>query len=1050
MKKVFMALSFVMVFSLGNILAQTRTITGTVTGSDDGQPIPGASVFVKGTTMGTITQIDGDYSLSVPQDAAVLVFSFVGMESQEQEIAGRTVINVVLNSSAIQMDEVIVVAYGTSTKSSFTGSASVVRAETIERRTVASITKALEGTVAGVQSTAGGGQPGSGANMRIRGFGSINASSAPLYVVDGIPYDGNINAINPNDISSVSVLKDASASALYGARGANGVVIITTKKGVAGESKINLKVTSGISSRGLPNYSTVNERQYMELAFESVKNSLIFEDGQSPGDAANEAITTYMSAFGGEQYNPFDIASGSLIDPSTGRLNPNSKLRYSSDWIDEATRSNPMRNEYQLSITGGNERTSYLMSAGYLTEEGLAKNTQFDRYSARLNVDSDVKEWIRSGMSVSFASTKQNYLTDSGSAYNNIWFSAATMGPIYPVYKLDSDDSPMLDDLGQKVFDYGETRPSASNYNSIATLFEDKREVKYDNVSGRGYAQLGTDREDLGFLKDLRLDINFGFDYYHGSRLVYNNPFFGDGASVGGRGNKYSYRTFSSTFNQLLNYSKDFGASSIDVLVGHEYYNLEKSTHYSAKQGFAFGNLYELNAAAIPTAVESWTDTYKVESYLSRINYDYSDKLYLSASFRTDGSSRFYSDNRWGQFWSLGAAWRISEESFMESYDFIDNITIKASYGSQGNDMLLNSDNTDNYYAWQGFYDLTFPNNTNGGVYLFSLENKELEWEKNQNLNIGIESQFFQRRFGFSLDYYERKTTDLLLFKPMATSTGFDGYWDNVGDMINKGIDVAIDGVIIKGDNFQWNANLLWSRLRNEVTKLNTDDQEIIIGSRIIKVGEPVNSFYLSKSAGVDPETGAQLYYVRSTDGEGNEIDIVTDNYNQAGANKYIQGNRIPDFYGSIGSDFRYRNFDLSILTTYSVGGKVYDSVYGYLMQMRNAGTAWHSDMLRAWKQPGDETDVPRLELGGVNQVTDRYLFDASYFAIKNITLGYNFSSLVSSRIGIDQLRLFATADNVALFSKLKGNDPQYNFSGGQDFSYVPIRTISLGLDLKF
>src|SRR5690554_2296177 len=330
MKKVLLALSFVMVFGLSALVAQTRTITGTVTGSDDGQPIPGASVFVKGTTMGTITQIDGDYTINVPQDAEVLVFSFVGMQTQEQEIGGRSVINVNLITDAIAMDEVIVVAYGTTKKSSFTGSASVVRSENIERRTVSSITKALEGTVSGVQSTAGGGQPGSGANMRIRGFGSINASSAPLYVVDGIPYDGNINAINPNDIASVSVLKDASASALYGARGANGVVIITTKKVVEGESKINLKVTSGIASRGIPNYNTVNERQYMELAFESVKNSLIFEDGLSPEDATTQALASYMDVFGGEQYNPYDVASTSLINPSTGRLNHDAKLKYTS------------------------------------------------------------------------------------------------------------------------------------------------------------------------------------------------------------------------------------------------------------------------------------------------------------------------------------------------------------------------------------------------------------------------------------------------------------------------------------------------------------------------------------------------------------------------------------------------------------------------------------------------------------------------------------------------------------------------------------------------
>ena len=1056
MKKVLMALSFVMVFGLSAIVAQTRTITGTVTGSDDGMPIPGASVFVKGTTVGTVTQVDGNYTLNVPQDAEILVFSFVGMRSQEHAIAGRSVVNVALASDAIAVDEVIVIAYGTAKKESFTGAADVVSSQKLERRTVSTISKALEGTVAGVQSTSGGGQPGSGANIRIRGFGSINASSAPLYVVDGIPYDGNISAINPNDIESVSVLKDASASALYGARGANGVIIISTKRGVAGDPIINLKVTTGVSSRGLPDYNKVNEREYMELAYTSIKNQLIFGQGQTAQAASYNALASYMGDFGGEIYNPFDMHSTSLIDPTTGKMNPDAKLKYKSDWIDEATRENPLRTEYQLSITGGSEKTSYLMSVGYLTEQGLAKNTEFDRYSGRLNVDSDLKEWLKSGMSVSFSNTKQNYLTNSGTAYNNIWYSASSMGPIYPVYIRDAEGNFELDDLGNKQFDYGINRPASSNFNSIATLFDDKRELIYDNLSGRGFMRFDTDREDLGILKDFSFDINMGFDYYNGNRQIYNNPFFGDAAAINGRAYKYNYRNFSYTFNQLLNYRKSFGLHNIDVLAGHEYYSLERSTLYTGKQGFAFGGLYELSAAATPTDVESWTDTYAVESYLSRVNYDYSDKYYLSASYRTDGSSRFYSENRWGQFWSLGLAWRVSEESFMDNVDFVNNLTFKASYGSQGNDMILNPDITsenvsdDQFYAWQGFYDLTYANNTNGGVYLTSLENQELEWEKNENFNIGIESRMFNNLISLSFDYYEKKTTDLLLFRPKAVSSGFEGYWDNVGDMVNKGVDVSLGALVVNSGSFQWNITTLWSRLRNEVTKLSTADQEIVIGSRIIKVGEPINSYYLSKSAGVDPLTGAQLYWIRSTDDEGNEVDVVSNSYNAAGANKYVQGNRIPDFYGSFNNDFKFWNFDLSVLTTYSVGGKVFDSVYANLMQMRSGGTAWHQDMLRAWSQPGDMTDVPRLQLGNVNQATDRYLFDASYFAIKNVTLGYNLPRNVLNQLGLDHLRVFATADNLHIFSKLKGNDPQFNFSGGQDFSYVPIRTVSLGLDLKF
>jgi TonB-linked SusC/RagA family outer membrane protein len=1029
--------------------AQVRRVTGTVTSATDGATIPGVSVVVKGTSMGTVTNIDGFYQLDVPQSATTLIFSFVGMKTTEVPITG-SVINASLGYEMIGVDEVMVVAYGTARKESFTGSAEVVGSEKLARRTVSTLTKAIEGTVAGVQTTSGGGQPGSGSAIRIRGFGSINASSAPLYVVDGVPYDGVISAINPNDIESVTVLKDASASALYGARGANGVVIITTKKGSDGAPVINLKTTFGISSRAFPDYDKVEEAKYMELAFESVKNMLIYQNGMSRTAAANSALTSYMNEFGGERYNPYNMASNQLIDPLTGKINPSATLKWSDRWIDEATRENPMRKEYQLSINGGTDRTRFLMSIGYLDEEGLAKNTQFNRYSGRINIDSDLKEWLKSGMTASFSNTKQNYLTDSGTAYNNIWFSASNMGPIYPVYIRDQNGEFVLDSEGNRQFDYGENRPSASNFNSIATLFEDRRNLKFDNLSGRGFLEFDTDREDLGILKDLKLSLNLGFDYYHGDRLIYNNPFFGDGSSVKGRGYKYNYRTFSYTFNQLLSYDKKFGMHNINVLAGHEFYSMERSTLYAAKQGFAFGGLYELSAAATPTAAESYLDTYLVESYLSRINYDYADKYYLSASFRTDGSSRFHPDMRWGQFWSVGGAWRVSEEPFMSGADFIDNMTLKASYGSQGNDMLLNSDGSDNYYAWQSFYDLGYPNNTNGGVYLTSLENKDLLWEKNNNFNVGIETRMFDTRLTLSVEYFNKLTTDLLLFKPMATSSGFDGYWENVGNMVNKGVDLTVGVRVISTPKFQWNANIMASHLKNEVTKLSTDDQEIVLGSRIIKVGYPINSFYLSKSAGVDPMTGAQLYWIRSKDADGNEIDIVSDSYNQAGSNKYIQGSRIPDVYGSISNDFKLWNFDLAVLTTYSIGGKMLDGVYSNMMAMRSAGNAWHSHMDRAWRQPGDITDVPRLQLGNVNQATDRFLLDASYFAIKNVTFGYNLPKRVSDKLQIHNLRLFATADNVYLFSALKGSDPQYNFSGGQDFAYVPIRTLSLGLDLRF
>ena len=1058
MKKLIGVIAFIMLLGVGLLNAQTREVTGMVADKSDGSPLPGVSVAVKGTNTGTATDINGKYVLKVT-DKDILVFSFVGMKTQEILVGNKKVINVYLQSSRVTVEEVMVVAYGTAKKESFTGSAEMVSNEKLEKRTVSSVTKALEGTVAGVQTTSGGGQPGSGASIRIRGFGSINASSSPLYVVDGVPYDGSISAINPDDIQSISVLKDASASALYGARGANGVVIITTKKGSSKETVVRFKAVYGVTDRAVDDYETVNPKEYMELLYEAYKNQLIVNDGFTPEQAATIALVgseeenkdSYMGILGGEIYNIFDIHSSELIDPATGKISPMAKYKYKPDWFDEATRDNPIRSDYQLSISGGTEKSQYLMSMGYLDEKGLVENSKFSRFTGRLNLDSEVKEWMKAGMSAAYSKTKQNYLTDEGTSYNNVWYSAASIAPIYPVYLRNEAGELILDADGKKQYDYGENRPYANNFNSIATLFDDSRRYNLDNMSGRTYFIFDTDRDDVGILKDLSFTMNFGFDYYHSNQLIYNNPYHGDGASVGGRGYKYSNRMQSYTINQLLNYKKEFGEHNLDVLVGHEFYKYRYSRLYGAKQGFPFGGVVELAAAAVPTGVTSYTNNYRVESYLSRVNYDYADKYYFSASFRRDGSSRFNKDYRWGDFWSLGGSWRVTKEEFMASLDWINNLTVKASYGEQGNDMLLDDDDP-NYFAWQSFYSLDWPNNNMGGVMISSLENKEVEWEKNQNFNTGIEARIFDR-VNIGLDYFRKKTTDLLLYRPKATSSGFNGYWDNVGDMVNKGIEVQIEADIFRND-FVWVLSTQFSHVENEVTKLVTDDQEIVSGSFIITKGKPINSFYLPKSAGIDPLTGKQLYWAtikeKGEDGKITTKEEITDSYNVAAANKTILGSRIPDLYGSITNNFSYKGFDLSVLMTYSIGGKVLDGVYSSFLSVRDAGGSLHSHLLRRWQKPGDVTDVPRLVLGATNQTTDRSLIDASYMSIKNVSLGYNFPKSITSDLGLNQLRIFVTGDNLFLFSKLKGMDPQYNFAGSQNYSYVPVRTLSLGVDVKF
>ena len=623
-------LLFCLILGIGMATAQTTKVTGTVISADDNEPIIGASIVVKGTMVGTVTDFDGAFSLDVPSSAKTLVVSYVGMKTQEIEVKSN--LRILMQTDNQSLDEVVVVAYGTAKKESFTGSAEIIKNEKIEKRTVANVSKALDGLVAGVQTTSGSGQPGSGSSVVIRGFGSIKASQNPLYVVDGIPYDGNINAINPNDIESMTVLKDASAGALYGSRGANGVVMITTKKGKDGALLVNLKANWGIASRAIPRYETMDERGYLETIFQSYKNDQIASNGLSPEAASVAALTAMGSGakaiFGTNQmYNPFNFPIAELIDPVTGKVRSDATLRYHEDWMDEATANNPLRQEYVLNMSGSQNKTKYMFSLGYLNEDGLLKTTNFQRYTGRINVDTEYKNWLTAGLSTNFAHTKSNTSQTSTSASSNIFYSAQLMAPIFPVHQLDENGQIMYGADGAPMFDYGSTRPAGANanFNSIATLFDDKYGTNDDNVSGRTYISLG-DLKD-GPLQGLKLTANFGFDYVNRNNFTYYNPYFGNAASVKGMLAKSNYRYFSYTFNQLLTYDRKFNDKHhIDFLAGHEYYDYEVSSLSATKSGFPFGGIYELAGATTITDASSLKDSYTIESYLFRANYDYMDK----------------------------------------------------------------------------------------------------------------------------------------------------------------------------------------------------------------------------------------------------------------------------------------------------------------------------------------------------------------------------------------------------------------------------------------
>ena len=1051
-----LTLFFVSLFlCVGTALAQTK-VSGTVLSQEDGQPIIGAAVKVVGTSTGMLTDVNGRFSVALPAGKDQLEITYLGYEGKT--VKAKNGMRIFLKADAQMVDEVVVVAYGTTKKSSFTGSAQNVSSEKLELRPISNVTKGLEGNVSGVQMTSASGQPGSDPSIRIRGFGSINASSSPLYVVDGIPYDGALSSLNPSDIESMTVLKDASAGALYGARGANGVIMITTKKGKEGKAQVTWRSTAGWSSRALPRYSLVNQKDFVQLTYEGLRNEAIFSNGMSWEEGEAYARSQMSANLGGEYYNPFKNYSwDQIIDPATGQVRADAQSAWNEDWLDAVKRDNAFRHEHQLNINGGTDKTKYMLSLGYLNEDGILKTTGFQRYTARVNVDSKVTDWFAMNLSTNLAHSISNFSDYDGSSTSNVWYSAQFVSPLFPMYVKDLSGANVLDENGNPQLDYGDNfvkRPGSYNdYNPLGGLVDDKAENKRDAAGLRTGIVLGTDNENAGWLQGIKLAVNFGMDYNSRFRMRYMNMHHGNQATAGGLLQKYNYRTQSYTFNQLLTWNRSFGKNNFDIMAGHEFYAYKMEYLTAGKTNLVEG-IYELAPAANMYEADSYTDNYRINSFLSRVNYNWDDKYYVSASLRADASSRFFKENWTGTFWSIGANWRISKEKFMKDIKWIDNLSFKASYGEQGNDDILNSSGTSNFYLWQSLYALGWNNGNNIGAVVSTLETKDLSWEKNKNFNIGLEGTLFGNLLRFSVEYYNKKTTDMLLEYPMALSTGFSGYNANVGDMRNTGLEAEVTVSPFRSGDFRWDITLMGSTVSNKVLKLTAESPEIVSGVRVYKEGYPIRTYYVSKSAGVDPATGAQLYWAYEKDEEGNMkpgTEYITSDYAVANNCKYYMDSRIPDLYGSIATNLSYKGIDLSVLTTYSIGGSVYEILYSGAMNVAYATDTWHTNSLRRWQKPGDITDVPRIEINGHRaSYLDRYLVDASYFAIKNITLGYTLPKAWTTKAGLNNVRVFGSVDNLALFTHLDGMDPQYNFSGGTDYSYAPNKTWTVGLEVKF
>ena len=1049
MKKLFMLLIAICAISLG--MSAQQVVRGQVTDAN-GEPLIGATIQPIGGGNGAATDINGEFSLNLPYNVKTLKVSYVGYNTQELPVHPNMAIT--LSDSGTSLDEVMVVAYGTAKKTSYTGSAEAVTNKKLELRPVTDATKALEGNVAGLQVASASGQPGSSPTIQIRGYGSINASSQPLYVVDGAPYDGNLAAINPSDIESMTVLKDASAAALYGARGANGVIMITTKKGVEGRSNVMWRSTFGWSSRATKRYDLVDQKEYVQLYYEALRNVQL-EQGKDWKEAEDIARATLGENLGGEYYNPFkNYTWDNIIDPATGLVRSDANSVWNEDWYDSVTRKNAFRHEHQLQVTGGSEHAQYLMSLGYLNEDGVLKTTNYERYTGRANINTQITDWLAANINASLAHATSNFNDYEDTATSNPWYTAQFINPLFPVYLKDIKGQNIYDSDGNVLYDWGETKDdgthrigSMTDFSSLGMLMLDKAWAKRDVAGLRTGLVLGSDLAKYGWRQGLKLAVNFSMDYVNRNNTRYMNAQHGNQANAGGLMNKYNRRTQSYTFNQLLTWDRTFGEHTFGLLLGHEWYAYQYSYLVAGKTNLVEG-IYELRPGTTLYEADSYSDKYRINSWLGRAEYNYGGRYFLSASLRQDQSSRFHPDYNKGTFWSVGANWRISGENFMKNVGWINNLSVKASYGEQGNDALSS------FYAWQSLYDLSYSNATNIGAMISSLENKKVSWEKSQNFNAGFDAILFNHRLQLGVDFYNRLTKNMLLERPMALSTGFTGFMDNVGDMRNRGVEASLRLTPVRTADFEWNITAMATKNQNKVIKLTNEAPVLTYGSRIIKEGYPIYTYYMPKSAGVDPANGHALYWAYESDDNGDMIpgtEYITDNKAAAANSKYYLGSRQPDLFGSLGTDLSWKGLTLSVLATYSLGGKVLDGLYSSTMGMMYADKTWHKNMLRRWQKPGDVTDVPRSYINDPLVITsDRYLIDASYFAIKNITLAYALPNSWVSKLGMTGARIFGSVDNLALWTHLNGMDPQYNFSGGTNYDYSPNRTYTVGFELNF
>lgn len=1020
MRKVLL-LGLALLFATASAFAQGRVVTGTVTSGEDGLPIPGASVIVKGTTIGTATDLDGRYSLNVPQENNTLVFSFVGSVTQEVNIGNRSQVNVVLQPDTRSLEEVIVTGYGTQPKREVTGAVTSVRGELIENLPMQSFDRALQGRASGVQVRSANGLPGGGVNIRIRGVGSITAGNEPLFIVDGVQLNNTANSsftqsnplafLNPNDIESMEILKDAASAAIYGSQAANGVVIITTKKGKQGKARFEFNAFTG-ETQPMKYLDVLNGPEWYEMRRDAYINS---------GNTLPQANALNNMARLPANWQSLSAAELDAI----GLGLP------SYDWQREVMSRGRLQN-YELNVSGGDDKTQFFLSGSYNYQESSFKPVDFERGTFRAALTHKANDRLTLETNLNLATTGQNVpFAIDGAFLGNPAFSASAVLPHNPIRNEDGSFNTAIGGvLGQNIvlvneFNSGTTRRNSLVGNAVATY------KILDNLTYRAL---------------------FGLDYSILQEQRYRDPRTPDGAGVRGRATSANdWRTrFINT--HTLNWNKTFNnVHNVSALVGFEFVSETREGLNGESIGFPTFQFRYVDSGAEPVFVGGFWTGYRRQGAFVNANYNYKEKYLFTATARYDGSSRFGANTQYGLFPSVRAGWNIAMEDFLKDSELITDLKLRASWGRTGNDQIGN-------FAARGLYSGGGNYANAAGIRPSGLANLDLGWETNETINLGLDYGFFGNRVTGSVDLFDRRTKDLLLNQPILWTNGFGSIANNVGELMNRGVEFEINTVNVDRGGFSWRTSFNFTYIKNEIVSLY-DGLDALPANPGLAVGQSVGnppfpgaqapgSWFAAEYAGVNPATGRPMWY-----------DINRNRtYLPLAADRIYFGSNLAPYYGGLNNTFRYKGFELTAFFTYEYGAIVSDGQYNFL---RENGTRLTLNALRevndrSWREPGQMTDIPRnLALNGGNEVRSQSrqfgtagLLKADFIRLAQLSVGYTFNPTLVRNLGLTRARIYAQGMNLWTYTDYPGYDPEFVGAGtGQ----VPItKSYQIGVQLGF